>query len=268
MAPLVEPEPPLRRRAGSALGRRPAPPVASSRPSIRLRIEEPGQTVPQARPLAPAKRPPAQQPPRIVAPPPPRPATPAGAASASGRSSAIPRLAPAPTGPRHRRSAVRARCRRSRCVRASRVCRRVRAPTRNARACRRRGRRWARVLAAFRPAGRPAGGAARQLAARADPGAAGGAAADQPHHHAGRGHDRQGPVRQARGARQGRAEGAARPPDDDEHQLGGRHGHRPRGRPARSAPRSRRAASKRSCSRWPPRASTRRTRSRARRWSR
>ena len=46
-------------------------------PSIRLRIEEPGQAVPQARPLAPAKRPPAQQAPRIIAPPPPRPATPA-----------------------------------------------------------------------------------------------------------------------------------------------------------------------------------------------
>ena len=46
-------------------------------PSIRLRIEEPGQAVPQARPLAPAKRPPAQQAPRIVAPPPPRPAAPA-----------------------------------------------------------------------------------------------------------------------------------------------------------------------------------------------
>jgi translation initiation factor IF-2 len=48
-------------------------------PSLRLRIEEPGQAVPQARPLAPAKRPPSQPPPRIVAPPPPRPATPAGA---------------------------------------------------------------------------------------------------------------------------------------------------------------------------------------------
>jgi translation initiation factor IF-2 len=45
-------------------------------PSLRLRIEEPGQAIPQARPLAPAKRPPAQQAPRIVAPPPARPATP------------------------------------------------------------------------------------------------------------------------------------------------------------------------------------------------
>ncbi|MEZ5292113.1 MAG: translation initiation factor IF-2 [Vicinamibacterales bacterium] len=46
-------------------------------PSLRLRIEEPGQAVPQARPLAPVKRPPSQPPPRIVAPPPPRPAPPA-----------------------------------------------------------------------------------------------------------------------------------------------------------------------------------------------
>ncbi len=57
------------------------PPVPKGRilpPSLRLRIEEPGQAVPQARPLAPARRPPSQPPPRIVAPPPPRPATPAG----------------------------------------------------------------------------------------------------------------------------------------------------------------------------------------------
>jgi translation initiation factor IF-2 len=57
-------------------------PAAAGRvlpPSIRLRIEEPGQAVPQARPLAPAKRPPAQPAPRIVAPPPPRPPAPAGA---------------------------------------------------------------------------------------------------------------------------------------------------------------------------------------------
>ena len=58
----------------------PAPPVAPPAPtgrilppSLRLRIEEPGQAVPQARPLTPARRPPSQPPARIVAPPPPRP---------------------------------------------------------------------------------------------------------------------------------------------------------------------------------------------------
>ena len=53
-----------------------APPAPTGRilpPSLRLRIEEPGQAVPQARPLTPAKRPPSQPPARIVAPPPPRP---------------------------------------------------------------------------------------------------------------------------------------------------------------------------------------------------
>ena len=60
-------------------------------PSIRLRIEEPGQAVPQARPLAPAKRPPAQQAPRIVAPPP--------AASGNARHGAVRRSAPGPGYP-------------------------------------------------------------------------------------------------------------------------------------------------------------------------
>ena len=53
-----------------------APPAPTGRilpPSLRLRIEEPGQAVPQARPLTPARRPPSQPPARIVAPPPPRP---------------------------------------------------------------------------------------------------------------------------------------------------------------------------------------------------
>ena len=45
--------------------------------SLRLRIEEPGQAVPQARPVTPVRRPPVQQPARIVAPPvPPRPSAP------------------------------------------------------------------------------------------------------------------------------------------------------------------------------------------------
>ena len=64
---------------------RPAAPVGRVvPPSIRLRIEEPGQAVPQARPLAPAKRPPSQPPARIVAPPPPRPATPGGGGARPG----------------------------------------------------------------------------------------------------------------------------------------------------------------------------------------
>ena len=64
---------------------RPAAPVGRVvPPSIRLRIEEPGQAVPQARPLAPAKRPPSQPPARIVAPPPPRPATPGGVGARPG----------------------------------------------------------------------------------------------------------------------------------------------------------------------------------------
>ncbi len=71
-------------------------------PSLRLRIEEPGQAVPQARPLAPAKRPPSQPPARIVAPPPPRPATPAGAAGSRpplGARPPYPGSRPYPTTP-------------------------------------------------------------------------------------------------------------------------------------------------------------------------
>jgi translation initiation factor IF-2 len=78
-APAVEPEPPVE-EPEPELAVPAAPASVPGRvlpPSIRLRIEEPGQAVPQARPLAPAKRPPAQQAPRIVAPPPPRPAMPA-----------------------------------------------------------------------------------------------------------------------------------------------------------------------------------------------
>ncbi|HUU34427.1 MAG TPA: translation initiation factor IF-2 N-terminal domain-containing protein, partial [Vicinamibacterales bacterium] len=45
--------------------------------SLRLRIEEPGQAVPQARPITPVRRPPVQPPAKIVAPPaPPRPGQP------------------------------------------------------------------------------------------------------------------------------------------------------------------------------------------------
>ena len=79
-APMAEPEPEPAAPMAAAPATRPAP--LSGRvlpPSLRLRIEEPGQAIPQARPLAPAKRPPSQPPARIVAPPPPRPATPAGA---------------------------------------------------------------------------------------------------------------------------------------------------------------------------------------------
>jgi len=62
----------------------PAPFAPSGRvvpPSLRLRVEEPGQTAPPAAPRAPAKRPQAQPPPRIIAPPsgtPPRPTPPRG----------------------------------------------------------------------------------------------------------------------------------------------------------------------------------------------
>ena len=65
----------------------PTPPAAPARPavapgrvipsSLRLRIEEPGQAVPQARPATPVRRPPVQPPAKIVAPPaPPRPGQP------------------------------------------------------------------------------------------------------------------------------------------------------------------------------------------------
>ena len=65
----------------------PTPPAPPARPvvapgrvipsSLRLRIEEPGQAVPQARAVTPVRRPPVQPPARIVAPPaPPRPGQP------------------------------------------------------------------------------------------------------------------------------------------------------------------------------------------------
>ena len=65
----------------------PVPPAAPARPavapgrvvpsSLRLRIEEPGQAVPQARAITPVRRPPVQPPARIIAPPaPPRPGQP------------------------------------------------------------------------------------------------------------------------------------------------------------------------------------------------
>ncbi len=79
-APAAEPEPEPAAPRAAAPAARPAPTAGRILPpSLRLRIEEPGQVIPQARPLAPAKRPPSQPPPRIVAPPPARPATPAGA---------------------------------------------------------------------------------------------------------------------------------------------------------------------------------------------
>ena len=68
LAPAASPAPPAR------------PVVAPGRlvpSSLRLRIEEPGQAVPQARPITPVRRPPVQQPAKIVAPPaPPRPGQP------------------------------------------------------------------------------------------------------------------------------------------------------------------------------------------------
>ncbi|MGE0814337.1 MAG: translation initiation factor IF-2 [Vicinamibacterales bacterium] len=76
-APAEPEEPPVPEASPAP---EPAPAAPTGRvvpPSLRLRIEEPGQAVPQARPLAPVKRPPSQPPARIVAPPPPRPASPA-----------------------------------------------------------------------------------------------------------------------------------------------------------------------------------------------
>ncbi|MBL8137409.1 MAG: translation initiation factor IF-2 [Acidobacteria bacterium] len=73
--PVPAPAPPIA-AAPAAPAAPSAPPAPTGRilpPSLRLRIEEPGQAVPQARPLTPAKRPPSQPPARIVAPPPPRP---------------------------------------------------------------------------------------------------------------------------------------------------------------------------------------------------
>ena len=70
--PVPAPAPPVAAAPAAPV----APPAPTGRilpPSLRLRIEEPGQAVPQARPLTPAKRPPSQPPARIVAPPPPRP---------------------------------------------------------------------------------------------------------------------------------------------------------------------------------------------------
>ena len=70
--PVPAPAPPV----AAAPATPKAPPAPTGRilpPSLRLRIEEPGQAVPQARPLTPARRPPSQPPARIVAPPPPRP---------------------------------------------------------------------------------------------------------------------------------------------------------------------------------------------------
>ena len=156
-------------RSGRARRRpAPAPPGRFVPPSIRLRIEEPGQAPPQARPLAPAKRPPCRSSRR---------------ASSRRRRPVRPRRPPARvrrpahgppyparrvrTAPRRRRSAARGRCRRSRSARGA-ACRRGPGPTRSARACRRRGRRWARARGGFRPAGRPAGGRRDNSAAGAD----------------------------------------------------------------------------------------------------
>ncbi|MFN7979974.1 MAG: translation initiation factor IF-2 [Vicinamibacterales bacterium] len=82
-APVAEPSAPAAPAAPVAA--RPAPPAGRVLPpSLRLRIEEPGQAVPQARPLTPARRPPSQPPAKIIAPPPPRPATPGGVAARPG----------------------------------------------------------------------------------------------------------------------------------------------------------------------------------------
>ena len=76
-APAAAPAPPVAARPAAPTGR-------ILPPSLRLRIEEPGQAVPQARPLTPARRPPSQPPAKIIAPPPPRPATPGGVGARPG----------------------------------------------------------------------------------------------------------------------------------------------------------------------------------------
>ena len=148
------------------------------------------------------------------------------------RGGARPSVSPAhgPTARRRRRSAVRVRCR-SQPVRPSSPGMPPRpGASRSGRACR-AGRRW--VPPRRRPVVPHRGhrAARRDSSPRPPPAPPPGAAADHPHHHARRGHDGQGPRRPARSARQGRLEGAARPPLDDDHQLGDRSRHRARRRP-------------------------------------
>jgi translation initiation factor IF-2 len=94
----VAPPPPPAPPAAAVVPARPEPPAKPVGrfvpPSIRLRVEEPGQAPPQAPPLVPRRTVVPQQPPRPVAPPrpatpvggqPPRPGVPRGPYSPSGR---------------------------------------------------------------------------------------------------------------------------------------------------------------------------------------
>ena len=122
-------------------------------------------------------------------------------------------------------SAGQGHCRRSPCVRGSPVCRRVQA-------CLASGRRsvsgqaWAvrSGIAAGHDTSRAAAGTAGRGACRAG--------RDHAHHHSRRGHDGQGPGRQARRPGEGRAGEAVDEAHDDDHQQHARHrgrqGHRPR----------------------------------------
>ncbi len=210
----------------------PAPPLAPPRPtgrfvppSIRLRVEEPGQAPPQAPPLVPKRAIVPQQPPRPAAPrpagppqsQPPRPGGPRTTYSPSGR----------PTGGMTPAMLGGPRPLPSQPVRPNQpgLPPRPGMPGRPAAALR---------SAVPPPAQRrpPAPGPApRRAAAHALTRRAGRAAADFADDHAGRRHDREGPRRQARRPREGSAQGPARPAHDDDHQFGRRHGHGSRGRP-------------------------------------
>ena len=209
-------------------------------PTIRLRIEEPGRLPQPARPLAPAKRPQVSQP-RIVQPPPAQPPVsarsgragrkrharePARRAAAS-RASRVRPIRRRRVRRRRACSAVHGRCRRSRSARspaARPVCRASRAPRPPF------GQRAADGTAAARPAA--GADAARAAVGAVDAVGAGCAAADHAHHHARRRHDGEGPGRQARRPRQGRARQAVDEAHDDDHQQHARRrdrqGHRAR----------------------------------------
>jgi translation initiation factor IF-2 len=86
--PVVEPPPPaVIETPSEPVAARPASSGRFVPPSIRLRVEEPGQAPPKAPPLQP-RRPVVPPQPRVVAPPPPRPAasTPAASARPAGAS--------------------------------------------------------------------------------------------------------------------------------------------------------------------------------------
>ena len=206
-------------------------------PSIRLRVEEPGQAPPKAPPLQPRRPMPPPQPRvdrrrRRSRRRPQRPATarsarrPAVSTRVGGRPAAGvtpammggPRPLPVAAGSPDEPAAAPGRL------------------SASGRGCRQRPggqmQRPAGISSCAHPVrvrvvGPRRDCAARRMAPRADRAAAGLA-----HDHAGRRHDRQGSRRQARYAREGRAQGAARSPVDDDDQLDDRHRHGARDRAA------------------------------------